>query len=61
MSPLAYALQNIRNRRRFTGRDLFPFESNGDLCDHARELNRQRSMDRIAAIRASVIRRRLAA
>ncbi len=61
MSPLAYALANIRTRRRFIGRDLFPFESNEETTDHARELNRQRSMDRIAEIRASVLRRRLAA
>jgi hypothetical protein len=60
MSPLAYALQNIRTRRRFIGRDLFPFESNEELCDHARDLNRQRSMDRIAEIRAMVVRRRAA-
>jgi hypothetical protein len=61
MSPLAYALQNIRTRRRLIGRDLFPFESGPELSDHARELNRQRSMDRIAEIRAMVVRRRLVA
>ncbi len=58
MSPQTIAC--IRNRRRAISRDLFPFESQDEVTDHARELNRLRSADRVAEIRAMVLRRRAA-